>query len=173
MNVTESTDTTSRSPGRRRAIGPLGTIARFVGGGAMVATVVVGHATGTFQPLPWLVGLVVLPAIAVAAQAFRARRDLPPLRMTGPLSAVLTLAVFLALWLTPYYAPALWATSDAALLFFGGSMLLASLRGYAGCEILAVSNWLLRRDDQVGCIVYSPIDRLEQAMARPRRTHPT
>jgi hypothetical protein len=29
-------------------------------------------------------------------------------------------------------------------------MLLAAARGYAGCEVLAVSNWLLHRDDQVG-----------------------
>jgi hypothetical protein len=41
-------------------------------------------------------------------------------------------------------------------------MLLAALRGYAGCEVLAISNWLLRRDDQVGCLVLSPIDELER-----------
>jgi hypothetical protein len=58
-------------------------------------------------------------------------------------------------------------TSDAALLFYGASMLLAAARGYAGCEVLAVSNWLLRRDDQVGCLVFSPIDGLE------RRAEPT
>ena len=53
-------------------------------------------------------------------------------------------------------------TSDAALLFYGASMLLSAARGYAGCEVLAVSNWLLRRDDQVGCLVFSPIDQLER-----------
>lgn len=31
-----------------------------------------------------------------------------------------------------------------------------------GCEVLAVSNWLLSRDDQVGCTVFSPIDHLER-----------
>jgi hypothetical protein len=72
------------------------------------------------------------------------------------------LRVFLALYLTPWYAPALRFTSDAALLFYGSSMLLAALRGYAGCEVLAISNWLLRRDDQVGCVVFSPIDQLER-----------
>jgi aryl-alcohol dehydrogenase-like predicted oxidoreductase len=65
------------------------------------------------------------------------------------------LAVFLALYL-------LELTSDAALIFYGASMLLAALRGYAGCEVLAVSNWLLRRDDQVGCAVFLPIDHLER-----------
>jgi hypothetical protein len=46
--------------------------------------------------------------------------------------------VFLALYLPE-------PTSDAALIFYGASMLLAALRGYAGCEVLAVSNWRLRR----------------------------
>lgn len=40
-------------------------------------------------------------------------------------------------------------------------MLLAAVRGYAGCEVLAVSNWLLRRDDQVGCAPFGPIDAVE------------
>lgn len=36
-----------------------------------------------------------------------------------------------------------------------------AVRGYGGCERLAVGNWLLRRDDQVGCLLLSPIDLLE------------
>ncbi len=60
-------------------------------------------------------------------------------------------------------APRLQATSDAALIFYGASMLLAAVRGYAGCEVLAVSNWLLRRDDQVGCVVFAPVDLVERS----------
>jgi hypothetical protein len=52
-------------------------------------------------------------------------------------------------------------TSDAALIFYGASMWLAALRGYAGCEVLAASNWLLHRDDQVGCALFWPVDQLE------------
>jgi len=73
----------------------------------------------------------------------------------------LNAAVFLALYLTPSYAPALEATSDAALIFYGASMLLAAVRGYAGCESLAVSNWILDRDDQVGCVLFAPLDLVE------------
>jgi hypothetical protein len=69
---------------------------------------------------------------------------------------VINIGVFFALWLTPDYAPALSVTSDAALLFYGASMLLAAARGYAGCEVLALSNWLLRREDQIGCPVFAP-----------------
>jgi hypothetical protein len=40
-------------------------------------------------------------------------------------------------------------------------MWLAALWGYAGCEVLAASNWLLHRDDQVGCALFWPVDQLE------------
>ena len=40
-------------------------------------------------------------------------------------------------------------------------MVLAALRGYAGCELLALSNWLLRRSDQIACAVFTPIDSVE------------
>ena len=62
--------------------------------------------------------------------------------------------------------PILWFTSDALLAFYGMSMLLAAVRGYAGCEVLAVSNWLLGRDDQLGCLVLSPLDRLDSDRRR-------
>ena len=95
----------------------------------------------------------------------RARRTPARLQATGPVANVVNVVVFLALYLTPEYAPALWFTSDAALLFYGTSMLLAAVRGYAGCEVLAASNWLLRRDDQVGCVVFSPVDHAERRLA--------
>jgi hypothetical protein len=76
------------------------------------------------------------------------------LEATGPVGHALNLAVFLVLYL-------LEPTSDATLLFYGTSMWLAAMRGYAGCEVLAASNWLLHRDDQVGCAVFWPIDQLE------------
>jgi len=49
-------------------------------------------------------------------------------------------------------------TRDATLVFLGGSMLLAADRGYGGCETLAIGNWLLRRNDQVGCLLFGPLD---------------
>lgn len=58
-------------------------------------------------------------------------------------------------------AKALGRGGGAALIFYGTSMLLAA-RGYAGCAVLAVSNWLLRRDHQIGCAVFWPVDYLER-----------
>lgn len=63
---------------------------------------------------------------------------------------------------TPVGEVALWS-------FFGVSMLVAALRGYAGCEVLAVPNAVTGRRDQIGCVLYTPIDRAE---ARSRASRP-
>jgi hypothetical protein len=160
-DVVDLTEGDTNRADRGRAIGPLGTIARVVLGVVLLGSVIVGHATGGWHLLPWLLGLLVFPGVLLAWQRLRARRGAAPLRATGPVGHVVNIAVFLALYATPWYAPTLAATSDAALIFYGLSMLLAALRGYAGCEVLAVSNWLLRRDDQVGCVVFAPVDLAE------------
>ena len=78
---------------------------------------------------------------------------------TGPIGFGLNFAIALVLFSVDF-------TRYAALLFYGVSMLVAAVRGYAGCEVLAISNWLLRRSDQVGCVVFSPLDAVE-ARRRP------
>lgn len=106
-----------------------------------------------------LLGLVTLPAIVVGLVAVRARWAPRPLRATGPLGHVLNTAVFLPLFLIP-------ATVGAALLFYGASMIVAALRRSGGCEATALSNALLRRDDQVGCVLFAPVDLAEQRVRR-------
>ena len=81
--------------------------------------------------------------------------------------------VLLALLLTPLYARPLSFTSDAALVFYGASMLLAALRGNSGCEVTAISNWILGRDDQVGCLVLGPVDDLERRFRISRLVEPS
>jgi hypothetical protein len=76
-------------------------------------------------------------------------------------ASVVNLAVVAALYLTPWYLPALSFTSDAAMIFYGTSMLLAAARRYASCEVLAVSNLILHRNDRIGCVVFAPVDALE------------
>ena len=157
------------APSRTRSIGVVGTAARAIVGVWLLADVSMGHVTGEFRAGSWLLGLVVFPGILLAWQWARARRRAPPLRATGPVGHVLNLLVFLGLYLTFWYAPALSVTSDAALIFYGMSMVLAAVRGYAGCEVLAVSNWLLRRDDQVGCVLFLPLDHAERSDAERGR----
>lgn len=159
---------------RRRQIGPIGTVARVViglllfGYGLIGGTLIVsqGHVRTGFEPLGVLLGLIGFPAILLAWQWLRAQRDATRFEATGPVSTAVNMVVFLALVLTPLYARAFSFVSDAAFVFYGASMLLAALRGYGGCEVLAISNWVLRRDDQVGCFVLSPVDSVERRLQR-------
>lgn len=153
------------TPGSRRRIGPLGSAARAVVGLALLADVVYGHLAGPFRPGPWVLGLAGLPAVSVASHWWYARRRPGRVEATGPLAHVVNVGGFFVLYLMPDVGPGLWAASDAALVFYGASLVLAAVRGYAGCEVLAVSNWLLRRDDQVGCALFAPIDHLERGAA--------
>jgi len=157
---------------RRRQIGRIGTAARVVLGVAFLVlgltggrvSVMHGQVGIGFEPLSVAVGLVGFPAVVLALQWLRAHIDSTRLQATGPGSTALNMLVLVALLLTPWYAPPLSFTSVAALVFYGASMLLAALRGYGGCEVTAISNWILGRDDQVGCLVLSPVDNLEHRM---------
>jgi uncharacterized membrane protein YhaH (DUF805 family) len=169
MSVLETGVAPQSVAGRSRAIGPAGTVARLLVGGWMVGSVIAAEISGGFTPLVWILGLVAFPAAPLCAQWAWARHTARRLHATGRVGHAATIGLFMALYLTPQYAPAVGATSDAALVFFGMSMLLAAARGYAGCEILAVSNWLLRRDDQVGCVVFAPVDFAESQFRRPSR----
>ena len=160
MAVTQHSNQTTD---RRRGIGPVGTAARLLVGALLLGSVVHGHLARGFHVSSWALGLMGLPALVLALQWLRARRTPTRLEATGPVSHALNLAVFLVLYLME-------ASSDAALIFYGTSMLLAALRGYAGCEVLAVSNWLLGRDDQIGCAAFWPVDYLERRRTPAERS---
>jgi hypothetical protein len=151
--------------GRPRAVGVWGTVVRAVLGVLLVGSVVYGHVTRGWHPVAWVLGLLVFPAVVVAGLWWRSSRHPEPLRAVGPLGHAINVTVLLALYFTWWYAPPVAVISDATLIFYGGSMLLAAWRGYGGCEVFAVSNWLLRRDDQVGCAPFWPIDTWEKRHA--------
>ena len=140
---------------RSRRIGALGTVARVAVGGVMVGSVVEGHISADFHLAPWVLGLAVFPAFMLMGHSWAGRRTPAQVRATGAVGHCAPLVAFLALY-------ALDATSDAALLFYGASMLLAAARGAGGCEVLAFSNWVLDREDEVGCVVFGPIDHFER-----------
>lgn len=139
----------------QRAIGPVGTIARIAVGLGLIALAIKLDGVGWWD---LALGLIGLPVVVLLVQLVRLRFTHTPLRATGPAGHLLN-GVIVAALLVPS------ATRPAALVWLGGSMLLAAWRGYAGCESLAISNWLLRRDDQVGCVVFWPLDEAEARLA--------
>ena len=177
--MTESNvDELEKAP--RRQIGTLGTVARVLIGFLMLLygltggriEVMRGTLQTGFDPLSVAIGVVAFPAVLLAWQWLRARSARTRYEATGPLATTINIAVFIALVLTPLYASPLSFTSNAALIFYGGSMLLAAARGYGGCEVLAISNWILRRDDQIGCLVLSPIDDYERQLKSSQSGRP-
>jgi hypothetical protein len=128
-------------------IGPIGVTTRIAVGLGLVGSVIHGQLSVHLAPATWALGLIGFPALVLTWHWWRIRRNPAPFHDTSTLSAKLSVALPLALYLTWWYAPALSVTSDAVLLFVGSSIVLAALRGYAGCEMLALSNWLLGRSD--------------------------
>ena len=105
-------------------------------------------------------GLIVMPGVVVATGFVLKRRGSQPFRATGPVGHALNLAVIVPLLVVP-------ATGEAAKLFYGASMLVAAACRNGGCEMTAISNALLQRDDQVGCALFAPVDFAEAARGRP------
>jgi multidrug transporter EmrE-like cation transporter len=150
-----------------RVIGPIGTTARMMLGFWLAGSVIRAQFLTRFAPVTWALGLIGFPALMLVWHWWRIRQHPARFEDTSPLSFALSVTLPLALYFTWWYAPTFSFTSDAVLLFVGGSMTLAALRGYAGCELLALSNWLLRRCDQIACAIFTPIDSFEQKALAP------
>ncbi len=147
---------------QRRAMGPIGTAARI--GLALFV------AFGTYQvwsagELQWhtpILGLVVFPAITMLVAMTWQRARHTPIPGNGPWGVVINHAIIFGLVAVPY-------TSLAAGLFYGASALLAVVRDYKGCEVVAISNTLLRRHDEVACFLFTPADALDSWLTRKPR----
>ena len=150
----------STSPSHQRAIGTAGTIGRVILGLFLTLVPFWGPTWWAGEGLQWYeaaLGLVGFPAAVLLFQWIRLQYSTERLDATGALGFCVNLGIGIVLFSIPQ-------THDAFALFLGVSLLLAAARGYAGCEVTAISNWLLRRDDQVGCVVFSPLDEAEKAL---------
>lgn len=154
----------------RREIGPIGTASRVVVGLIAIALPI---AIGGFGWWDAAAALVALPLIATAAAALitAAYRRLSPESLTRRHAVCSSLACWLIVVmviaaagldvLTP-------ASGEVAFwVWLGASMLVAAARGYGGCEVLAAPNLLTGRHDQVGCVLFTPIDRAEARHLHP------
>ena len=130
-----------------RRIGTWGTVSR-VCLGSLLFIAAPGMGAG---PSDLVIGLLALPMAVIAGLALRGR-NAQGLRLFGPVGYAVNYGIAVGLLLV---------VTVPALLFYGASMLLAAARGYAGCEILAIPNWITRRDDRMACPVFSPIDAAE------------
>jgi hypothetical protein len=155
---------------KRRRIGPIGTTTRLV---AAAGLLYLALFDGTSWGLEWYdaaVGLAVLPAAVIAFALVARRYASGPVRFTGSAGTTANCLLLVGLALNPY-------TAGGAALFYGATLLVAAWRGQPGCEATVVSNGILKRDDQIGCPLFSPIDEAETRLAarnagRSRQSEP-
>lgn len=152
-----------RRPDRSR-IGPIGTATRvLVGLGLLYLALADGASWGLAWHEP-LLGLVAFPAVmlvfGLGAQLFAQG----PVRFDGPVGIAANTAVIAGLVLVDY-------TASAAALFYGTTLLVAAWRAQPGCEATVLSNWILGRNDQIGCPTFTPIDEVEARLWERRSEH--
>lgn len=145
-----------------RRIGVTGTTLRVVYGVGLLALALIeekgGNLTWGIQWHEAVLGLVVFPLVMVVIVLIARRSSGGPIRFTGPEALLLNCVVIVVLFSIPY-------TRGAAALFYGISLLVAAWRGLPGCEATVLSNLLFRRDDQIGCPIFSPVDAAESRLA--------
>ena len=156
-----------------REIGPIGTLARVVGGTVAIAVPIALSGIGWWDvgvaliALPLITGLLT-PLVIGGFERFAPRSLARRNAICSAPACVLVggvVAVGIALtFVTP-------ANGGVAIwTFLGASMLVAAVRGYAGCEVLAIPNAVTGRGDEVGCMLYTPIDRAEASRSRESRS---
>jgi hypothetical protein len=150
-----SEETSSPKPSKLMAP-PIGRILRFLVGASLILLAAFAYLAADGRAillsLCWAVGLVVLYGLihSVVSTLFRTLN-----RWVG---AVLALAPVIAVYLLG--GPA----TLGALTFLGVSLLLASLLGDPGCEVMTLPGLVFRRRTHLVCLLFSPIDWAEEKL---------
>src|SRR5215471_21313565 len=138
-----------------RRIGRAGTISRvIVALGLLYLALTHGGLSWRLMWYDAVLGLIVFPAAMVVTGLAASRFAGQAIHFTGPLSVAVNTAVIVVLLANRY-------TAGGAELFYGTTLLVAAWRAQPGCEATILSNLILRRDDQIGCPVFTPIDAIE------------
>lgn len=153
-----------------RNIGPWGSASRAASAAGLFAWALAvphNHPLGAIPGtgVVWwnaLLGLVLIPTAATLAVRLRGR-DAAPLRAGIGAELLAVVAVLAVTQVIPV----------AMLLALGATLLVQVVRGDGGCELLAIPNWLLRRNDRLFCLVFTPIDIVEARASRRRHPEPT
>jgi hypothetical protein len=154
---------------KTRRIGPIGSASRVLAGLALLYLAVSdgGRLSWDLRWYEVAIGLVVLPAVLVAIGLAGSRFVGSSVRFTGPLALAVNAALGVALLANQY-------TAGGAALFVGTTLVFAAWRAQPGCELTVLPNAILRRDDEIGCFVFTPIDEAEARLVsrnRERRGH--
>ena len=95
-----------------------------------------------------------------------------PVSALGPLlGAILVHALLVALYVAGFFPMPVFGSGKgqlAAVTFLGISLVFAGVRGVAGCELMAIPDLFFRKDVELACLIFSPLDKLERRLQNKR-----
>ena len=112
--------------------------------------------------------IIAAPAVTASHRRYATGRA-HPLVAESWIRSVLVLALVVGVEIALSFATPL-DGAVAIWIFIGLSVLVAAVRGDAGCEAVAIPNALAGRSDPTGCVVYAAIDAAEARRARASAT---
>lgn len=157
---------TSIVPDKRARALPVGRTLRLLIGVALMANVIPVYWQVSAQFL-FGTALLVLGLLAVCSliHVLVSRRLLG---VNSWLGATLAMALLVAVYVAGCTGWLLLRGEGqvAAVTFLAGSLLVAAVRGDGGCEVMSIPSALFGGHSQLPCVVFSPIDWLEQKLRR-------
>ena len=142
----------------QRMAPPVGRSLRFLVGAGLILLVLSAYRTSDGESLllalTWTMGLVIIYGLIhrVVSTLFQS--------INRWLGAFLALAPVIAVFLLG--GPA----ALGALTFLGVSLVLASVLGDPGCEVMTIPGLVFRRRTHLVCLLFSPIDWAEEKLSR-------
>jgi hypothetical protein len=136
---------------------PVGRILRFLMGGFMLTLIAPAIASATSKSGAMIAGTIVALLVGYTAIHLAVWRFAPDLnRWLGGVVAV-TPAVLL-------FGFGGGIGQVSAVGYIGGSLLIDSINGDAGCEVMAIPGLICGKRTHLACLVFSPLDWLEEKL---------
>jgi hypothetical protein len=151
---------------------PVGRLLRLLFGVIIIADLIPIYGR---LPAPFLLRTALLiVAILVVYSVIYALALLDIVGLNSWLGTAVTLALLIAVYLVGAPGGLLLGKGEGRLAvgtFLGISLLLAGMRGDAGCELMSIPSALFKNRCHLPCVLFSPLDRIEQKLRGLKQDH--
>ncbi len=152
-------DTSTRDPRRAR---PIGRILRFLLAGFLIAMVAPHYLGASWQSNLKIVAAIGALTILYTAMHLIISQYVPRLnRWLGALLAITPAVLFFLLGGG--------IGQMGAISYIGGSLLIDSINGDSGCEVMALPGIFSGERTHLACIVFTPLDWIEEKLTFERQ----
>lgn len=156
-------------PEQSRRAPPVGRTLRIILGLALI-----GYTTPVFLHIP---GLLVVESLLLmlGLVCFYSLIHLVLSRQIGAFASGFGAVLAASLLVAVYVAGATrlpvlghGAGQLAVAMFLGISLVVAGIRASAGCEVMAIPGIFFSKQNELACLIFSPLDRLERKLRKKR-----